>query len=283
MFYLGIDGGGSGCRAVLADASGRVLGRGIAGPANVCTDAEAALANVLVASAQAMAGVCVPAEVVAVLGLAGANVAAGVLAARLPFARVRIESDVLTSVKGAFHDDAGIVAVLGTGSVFARQMGGEIRSAGGWGLILGDEGGGAWLGRALLARALRAVDGHTPQTPLLAGIVTEFGSSAGVVQFAAQATPAEFAALAPRLVESDDAAAQALMREADTEVAAAIELLQPPAGRLPVAFLGGLGPIFAARLGGRWPRAESLGDALAGALWLARADQANKAPVRVAR
>ena len=31
--FLGIDGGGTGCRAVVADATGRVLGTGAAGPA----------------------------------------------------------------------------------------------------------------------------------------------------------------------------------------------------------------------------------------------------------
>jgi glucosamine kinase len=33
VFYLGVDGGGSGCRARLEDAGGNVLGSGASGPA----------------------------------------------------------------------------------------------------------------------------------------------------------------------------------------------------------------------------------------------------------
>ena len=268
MYFLGVDGGGSGCRAVLADASGRVLGRGAAGPANVFSSPEGARANVIAASAQAMAGVCAPSEVVAVLGLAGVNVAGDTIAAGLPFARVRMLSDVETAVAGAFGDADGIVAALGTGSVFARQMAGEVRVVGGWGIALGDEGGGAWLGRALCAKALRAMDGLAPNTPLLAELVTEMGGAAGLVRFAATAAPTDFAALAPRVVASRDPAALALMGEAEARVAEAISVLQP-ALPLPVVFLGGLGPTYGARIGARWPSAKARGDGLTGALWLA--------------
>ncbi|WP_372840053.1 BadF/BadG/BcrA/BcrD ATPase family protein, partial [Phaeovulum sp.] len=211
MYYLGVDGGGSGCRAVLADATGQILGRGAAGPANVFSNPQGALENVLTASAQAMAGVCAPAEVIAALGLAGVNVAGDGLAQELPFARARIESDVVIAIKGALGDAPGIVATIGTGSVFARQQGSELRVIGGWGLTLGDEGSGAWLGRALCARALLAIDGFTEKTPLLAELVTDFGGPQGIVGFAARATPADFAALAPRVAGLDDPAALALM------------------------------------------------------------------------
>lgn len=283
MYYLGLDGGGSGCRAVLTDVTGAVLGRGGAGPANVFSNPEGALANVLAASAQAMAGVCEAREVVAVLGLAGVTVAGAGIAARLPFARARVETDVLTAVKGALRDTPGIVAALGTGAVFARQTETGLRVIGGWGLTLGDEGSGAWLGRGLCARALRAVDGLAANTRLLAEIVSETGGPAGVVRFATSATPADFAELAPRVAASNDPAARALMKAAEAHVAEAIDLLQPEGAPLPVVFLGGLGPAYAARLNARWPRAEPLGDGLDGALWLARQDQANNDPVRVAR
>jgi len=64
------------------------------------------------------------------------------LRAALPFARIRIETDAVAAAKGALRDEDGIVAALGTGSVFAAQRGGEVRQIGGWGLVLGDEGSG---------------------------------------------------------------------------------------------------------------------------------------------
>lgn len=45
-YLIGIDGGGTSCRAAVATADGRILGRGKAGAANILTDPETALANI---------------------------------------------------------------------------------------------------------------------------------------------------------------------------------------------------------------------------------------------
>ncbi|MDT8857922.1 BadF/BadG/BcrA/BcrD ATPase family protein [Paracoccaceae bacterium Fryx2] len=270
--FLGIDGGGTGCRAAVANVSGRVLGVGSGGPANIASDPDGARDSILIAATEAAdaAGVGL-ADLRAVLGLAGANVPgfAARLAAALPFASARVESDATIALKGALRDGDGIVAALGTGSVFAVQRAGVLRQIGGWGLVLGDEASGAWIGRALLARALRADDGFVPMTPLLQEVLAGMDGPKGVVSFALAARPAYFAALAPRVTGSDDPAAVAVMGMALDEVAAAIDLLQ--AGEaLPVVFLGGLGGVFAARLDGRWPIRAPLGNGLDGALWMAR-------------
>lgn len=269
--HLGLDGGGSGCRAAVADGAGRILGQATGGPANILSDPEGARANILDACTRAMAQAGVSAVQAAGMGLAGANAAGTVdrLRAALPFARVRIETDAVTAALGALGDRDGIVAAIGTGSVFARRIGAEIRQIGGRGLILGDEGSGAWMGRAALAAALRAEDGHAALTPFMAGLIAGYGDSLGVIAFARNATPADFAALAPLILGSDDPAARALVAAAAAEIAAAIDVLQ--GGRaLPVVFLGGLGPAFRDRLSGRWPMAEPAGTALDGALMLAR-------------
>jgi glucosamine kinase len=102
---------------------------------------------------------------------------------------MRIETDAITAVKGALGDRDGIVAAIGTGSVFASQRSGVIRQIGGWGLVLGDEGSGARLGRSLLAAALGAVDGFRPMTPFLRAILDEHGGSEGIISlFAGGAT-----------------------------------------------------------------------------------------------
>lgn len=273
--FLGIDGGGTGCRAAVADASGRILGQGRAGPANIASDVGAARDNILLAAREALtvatgSDADLP-DLSAGLALAGANAAgaAGALRAALPFARLRIETDAFGAVKGALGARDGIVAAIGTGSVFASQVDGEIRQIGGWGLVLGDEGSGARLGCSLLAAALGAVDGFRATTPLLREILDEHGGPEGVIAFSLAARPADFAVLAPRILASDDPAARELMAEADADVAASIAVLQrdPP---LPVTFIGGLGPAYAARLAGRWKIAAAQGSALDGALMLAR-------------
>jgi glucosamine kinase len=271
---IGVDGGGTGCRGVLADASGRVLARAEAGPANIAFDPDTAHANLrrLFEALTAQIGGADPAQVSAVLGLAGANVpqAAARLSGHLGFARHRIVSDALTTTFGALRGADGIVAAMGTGSVLGVVRHGQFAQYGGRGFVLGDEGSGAVLGRALLARALRAADGFDPMTPLLRAVLDEFGGAEGVIAFGIRATPAEFARFAPRLVASDDPAAHLLFDTAAQQIAAMIDHLQGAAA-LPVVFLGGLGPAYAARLQGRWDIRPAQGTALDGALLLAQA------------
>ncbi|MDO5530100.1 MAG: BadF/BadG/BcrA/BcrD ATPase family protein [Paracoccus sp. (in: a-proteobacteria)] len=272
--YLGIDGGGSGCRAVVADASGALLGTGSGGPANILTDPEGARASIIAAATEAMRATGLSRVDAAGLGLAGAN-AAGAVAAldldlALPAGAMRIETDAMTATLGALGPADGVVAAIGTGSVFGLREGAGFRQIGGRGLVLGDEGSGAWMGRLALARALRAEDGHGAMTPYLAGLIEAHGGGVGVIAFARRATPADFAALMPGLLAAaDDPAAASILADAEAEILAAIEILR--GGRdLPVVFLGGLGGVMAARLAGRVPIRAPVGTALDGALMLAR-------------
>ncbi len=269
--FLGVDGGGTGCRVRLVDAAGALLAEASAGPANISSDPEGALANILSASAAALAGRD-GAQVVAGLGLAGANAsgAADWLAARLPFARARIVTDAHTMVLGALGPADGIVAAIGTGSVYAVQRAGLIRQIGGWGFTLGDEGSGAVLGRMLLGRALRAHDGVVAMTPLLAQVLAGFPRPEAMVSFAVSARPADFARHAPTLFTGSDPAATAILAEAAEDIIAAVARLQADGtAALPVAWTGGLGPLWRDRLGGRWPLVPPLGGALDGAVRLA--------------
>lgn len=275
QLFLGVDGGGTGCRVALADGQGHVLARAESGAANIASNPERALTHILAASraatTQAFGAGAEDAlsQVHAGLGLAGANAAGAAdwLGARLPFKSSRIETDAVTAVKGALGRADGIVAAMGTGSVFAVQMAGVVRQIGGWGFWLGDEGSGAALGRALFARALRARDGVVPMTPLLQQALNEFGTPDRLVTYSLTARPGDYAAYAPQLLTTDDPAALAILAEAVAQVRATIAALQPEPV-LPVTFIGGLGPAYAARLTD-WPQHAAKGNALDGALALA--------------
>ncbi|MDO9524955.1 MAG: BadF/BadG/BcrA/BcrD ATPase family protein [Gemmobacter sp.] len=271
--FLGVDGGGTGCRASLVDRTGRVIGHASGGPANIASDAEGALANILATVSGALNGTP-RAQVHAVLGLAGANVAQTTdrLLDQLGFGSTRIVSDGLIALKGALRDQDGIVASVGTGSVFAVQRKGIVRQIGGWGFVLGDEASGAWLGRCALADALRAMDGFTQITPFQTRLLADHGGPEAVVRFATGAGPSAFAQFAPKVIEAADAgdtAALALLDRAAQDAARSIDLLQGR-DRLPVVFLGGLGPSYAARLDSRWPVVAPMGSALDGAVWMAQ-------------
>ncbi|MEZ5798710.1 MAG: BadF/BadG/BcrA/BcrD ATPase family protein [Paracoccaceae bacterium] len=272
-FHLGIDGGGTGCRAVVVGPDGAVLGQGNAGPANVATNIAQAVQNILSATAQALGPCGLPAgsENLRVgLGLAGANAAGAEaeLAHALPFRHMRVATDAITTALGAMGHDDGILAAVGTGSVFVVQDSGRLRQAGGWGFALGDEGSGARLGQALLSAVLMMADGRMAETPLLRQILAEFGGTGQILRFASRAAPADYAALAPRVTSTTDPGALALQQAAIDTLAAQIDLLQP-ARPVPVVLTGGLAAFYAARLGGRWPLRPARGTALDGALTLA--------------
>jgi hypothetical protein len=64
---------------------------------------------------------------------------------------VQVDSDIMGAVKAACGDQEGTVAILGTGSHAAVFDGhGIIRQANSLGYILGDEGGGCDIGKAML-------------------------------------------------------------------------------------------------------------------------------------
>ena len=273
QLILGVDGGGTGCRAAVADLSGHVLGRGEAGAANIASEPDGAAGNIRVAVEKALgqAGGTRTNIRRAVLGLAGANLpgAPERLAEALPYLQVEIVTDAITAARGALGGKDGIVAAIGTGSVFAVQRGEMIQQYGGYGFLLGDEGSGASLGRALLSRCLRAHDGILPMTPLLAKVLHDMGGPGQIVAFAFTARPADFAALAPQIIDSPDPAAQAIRAEAEADVARMLDALQAGTG-LPVVFLGGLGPHYTRRFQTRWPIIPALGNGLDGALQLAQ-------------
>ena len=66
-WVMGIDGGGTGCRAVLADVAGRVIGRADGGPANVMSDRDEAVRTILGVTQAALADMATEVDAAALL------------------------------------------------------------------------------------------------------------------------------------------------------------------------------------------------------------------------
>lgn len=278
---LGVDGGGTGCRARATLADGTLIGTAEAGPANIYSDGEGAHANILAAATAALAAGGLGAEALARchagLGLAGANIPVSLEAFRarpLPFAVVAIETDAFTACRGAFADSDGAIAILGTGTAYVARAAGTFTSIGGWGFAVADQGGGAHLGRAALAATLLAHDGLAPASPLTEAIMARHGSPAALAEYARTARPGDFGQLAPAVMDAADAGdpvAATLLAEALAFVERALGhvlALGAPA----IVLLGGLAPRYRRHLS--TPLAARIatprGDALDGALLLAR-------------
>jgi glucosamine kinase len=280
---LGVDGGGTQCRARLCTPSGAALGEAVTGPANIRSGLEDSVTAVLQAARQCLdqAGLSfldLP-RVIACLALAGASEPADLAAAqrqRYPFRRTIVTTDAHAACMGAHRGRDGGVIVVGTGSIGWAEVGGRQHRVGGWGLAISDEGSGAWLGREAVRRVLWAYDHRVPWSALLRVLFEQFRRDPhAIVHWAADASPRDFAALAPLIVEHAslrDPAAIELMRLGASHIDTLAErLIARGAHRLALA--GGLAPHLQ-----RWvsPKTrvhlvEPAGDALSGALQLARA------------
>jgi len=280
-YIIGVDGGGTGCRVAVASGAGQVLGQANGGAANIATNLEAARANILAAISQAFdnAGITQKeiASATAVLGLAGANLgdSRAQLLATLPFAKSDIISDAETTLVGAIGEADGIIGALGTGSVYGRRENGIFTQLGGWGFQLGDDGSGARLGRDMLHKAILAYDHIVPHSPLTQEIIEEFqGSPRSLIEQARGFTPRDFGQFAPRIVaaaKAGDANAEAIMAQHTEIVCRSLDAIGfDPAKAF--SMLGGLGPVFLARLPAPYLAAAQtpIGNALDGAVTLAR-------------
>ncbi|MCW0001193.1 N-acetylglucosamine kinase [Pararhizobium sp. YC-54] len=279
-YILGIDGGGTSCRAAVADAAGRILGRGKSGAANILTDPDNALIHIVGAATAAFKEASIaPSEIgsaCALVGVAGSNVGDAVhyVKERLPFAKADIESDGLIALQGALGDSDGAVAILGTGSIYISRRGDEVRYIGGWGFQIGDLGSGARLGHALLQESVLAFDRIHPSSPLTDAVMAQFNNDPrDVVEFARAARPGEFGRFAPKVFDyagRNDPVAITLLRSNAQTIDEALDAVVAQGSRK-LCLLGGLAPIYRPWLAERHQPlfTEPEADALTGSVALA--------------
>jgi N-acetylglucosamine kinase-like BadF-type ATPase len=88
-----------------------------------------------------------------------------------------VASDAVTTHVGALSSLPGVVVAAGTGAIALGTDFDEVwNRVDGWGVLLGDEGGGAWIGMHGLKAALRARDGRPGgSSALLELMVDGFG------------------------------------------------------------------------------------------------------------
>ena len=279
--YLGIDAGGTSCRARLTDVAGRVLGTGLAGPANTRVGLEVLHATLLDACAQATGAAGLGDDAVTTLkvgmGIAGLNrtgMKARVQTLAFPFASVAFSSDSVIANLGAHGGADGAILILGTGSVGLIKRGEDSTSIGGYGFPISDEGSGAALGLSAMRHALRALDGRTRPTPLSRAVTQRFEHAIPrIIEWMDDARPGDYASFAPLVLEHADAGdeiALSIVRDAALHVERFIETIFHRGGARCV-LMGGLAapmrPWLRARIVDRL--VEPLGDALDGALLLA--------------
>lgn len=280
MWILTIDGGGSKTLARLVNTATGQHWQQQAGPASLTNDFALAIHNIQQLSQQLclQAGISSQ-QLITVMGLAGAGNPQQQQQAMQHFAhqyqQLLITTDARTSLYGANLGQSVLVVALGTGSVAMRlQSDGTEQQIGGWGFNIGDEGGGAWLGKQAVRELLWQVDSLAGiQSPLLQAVAAQIGDNAdALLPWLKTASPTDFAALAPLVFQFANSCPLALSLR-QRHIDAVEQLLWQGLEHfpLPVVLLGGLAEITAPLLS---PACQALlqparGSALDGAHLLA--------------
>lgn len=263
-YVLGVDSGGSGLRVAL----GRV---GLSGPLSttVCAepvrtgpggiDAGHLLDQLLPAARELLerAAASAPGDAtageVAALAIGAAGMATlgerlraelpGALAESLGVRRLALAADAVTAYAGAVGQRPGAVVAGGTGMIALGTDLTEWHRADGWGHLLGDSGGGAWIGRAGLDAAMRAHDGRRGGSPaLLDRLRAVFGPAEALpgLLYPRSDRPAVLASFAPEVAAcaGADAVAAGILRAAAGHIAEAAAAVSPTTGRPTAAGTG---------------------------------------------
>jgi glucosamine kinase len=280
--FAGVDGGGTGCRARIHDAEGRLLGTGIAGPAALRLGIDRALAEVEKACRAALEEAGLGSDALSLVhaaaGLAGVG-RKGALEQLVqrphPFRSIVYVNDATIACIGAHGAQDGGIVIVGTGSVGFAVVGGREVRVGGYGFPISDEGSGADVGLHAIRLALRAYDERAVDSSLTRDVMMRFHNDPfEAVAWMDPATATDYATFAPlvlRHADAGDPVARRIVRDAAEQIDELVRRLCE-CGASRIALLGGLAspvqPWLAPDVQRRLVPVE--GDAVDGALHLAR-------------
>lgn len=259
---IGIDGGGTHCRARLANTRGETLGAGEAGTANPHTAGfDAAQNEILAAIQHAFDDAKIEKQIVdaVCMGLGGVDRAEErtrlqTWAEQNIARRAAIMNDGEIVLAAGSAENWGVALIAGTGSIaWGKTRAGtpRVARAGGWGYLIGDEGSGFDLARNALRAAVQFADGRGESTRLLNAILEHWGleSPPQLVTrvYRSGLKPADIATLAPlvvRVANAGDVVARRLLDQSAEALAATIiavaRALNLREEKIPLAITGGL-------------------------------------------
>jgi glucosamine kinase len=250
-FLVGVDGGGSSTRALLARRDALVIGQGQAGPSALQQGIASAWTQVQLAIRRAFesAGTSVPdwRHVALGAGLSGISNPPWrdeFIATQPGFAALVAETDSFTMLVGAHGGEPGAIVIAGTGSIGEVWRADGTRDVvGGWGFPVSDEGSGAWLGLRAVRVAQAAIDGRANAGALARSVWQRCGGDRDSLQaWCDRAGQVEYGQVAPAVFESESADAAAAQLLSDAVAALEdIALALDPSGGLPLTVSGSIG------------------------------------------
>jgi glucosamine kinase len=250
-YFIGVDGGGSGTRVIIAGQDLLPLAHAEGSPSALGQGIEIAWRSILDTIARAFANGKIPAPMLSEcaigLGLSGANniIWKNEFYFRNPgFKKIILDTDGFTTLLGAHLGVPGVIVAVGTGSVgMVMNHDGERKDVSGWGFPSGDEASGAWLGLKACALTQKAIDGRRDHSPLSIAVQNFCGGSPDAfLGWLGNAQQNAFAQLAPIVFQNAtiDNEALLLLNLAGLEIEQMVKSLDPNS-QLPLSICGRLG------------------------------------------
>lgn len=183
--FLGVDGGQSHTEAIIADESGRILGRGFGGASNHAEvpGGRERLQNAVTNSVgEALKNANLPPLeqtnfAAAHFGMTGgADYKYEIISNIIKTDTLMVGHDAPTALFGATAGKPGIVVISGTGSViYGENESGKTTQIGGLGFLFSDEGSGFWLAAQTIRLAIKEQDKLLPDSGLQEIVLNFFG------------------------------------------------------------------------------------------------------------
>ncbi len=229
LYYVGIDGGGTSCRARIRDEQGNFIGEAKSGSANIMLGAEIAMESILDSITQAaqQGGLSEKqfAQMHVGLALAGAEHKSSwqkFMALSHPFASIVLNTDAYGACVGAHNGDDGAIMIAGTGSCGIYLQGSEQHVVGGREFPISDQGGGAVMGLRLIQQVLLAEDGIGEKTPLAEHVMAHFDNDVDqIVAWSKTALPRDYGQFSPAIfkhAEQGDSLAIIMLKQTAADV-----------------------------------------------------------------
>lgn len=181
---MGVDGGGSKTFAIIADASGNLLGKGKSLGSNYQTIGMEQASRHLRESMEAaleMAGLTYEDLAFVQFALAGADRQSDILKlrqmlAQFPVKRWSLECDTMAGLRTGSPDNVGVVLVCGSGTnAVGRSRSGKVVQTGGFGYLFGDAAGGKSMAVETFRSAVRSWEGREIPSILTEKVPNFFG------------------------------------------------------------------------------------------------------------
>nr|WP_064605902.1 N-acetylglucosamine kinase [Photobacterium sp. J15] len=292
-YYVGVDGGGTSCRARICNLQGNILGEAKTGSANILLGGQIAMASVqdaiATAAAQAQLTEGDYSQMSVGLALAGAEQKQAwydFMVLPHPYAAITMNTDAYGACLGAWRGKEGAILIAGTGSCGILLKDNRQHVIGGREFPISDQGSGAVMGLRLIQQVLLSVDEIVPHTPLAQHVMAHFDHDVdAIVTWSKTARPCDYGQFSPAIfahAAQGDSLAVELLKQTAADIEMWLSALIQR-GAEQICLMGSIGerirpwltPPLQAKL------AEPQGDAMDGAIAMAQTGNHNLFPPEV--